>query len=50
MRTFLEWLKEMVGTSAVYDGTKSPDFNWWGAPESMIKPKKKKKKNGQKKQ
>lgn len=33
---FAEWLKqqEMVGTGAIYDGTKSKDFNWWGAPET----------------
>lgn len=35
---------EMAGTGAIYDGTKSPDFQWWGAPQSMIRPKKKKKK------
>ena len=44
MESFKEWLKEMVGVSAIYDGTKGKDFQWWGAPESMIKPKKKKKK------
>lgn len=43
MITFNEWLKkkmqsEMAGTGAIYDGSKSPDFNWWGAPESMGKP------------
>lgn len=40
MIRFKEWLKqqEMVGTGAVYDGTKSPDFNWWGDPESAHKP------------
>lgn len=30
----MNWLKEMVGTSAIYDGTKPKDgdgFNWWGA-------------------
>lgn len=47
--TFKEWIirrefPEMVGTGAIYDGTKSKDFNWWGAPESAIKPKKPKKK------
>ena len=46
---FKEWLvrrefPEMVGTGAIYDGTKSKDFNWWGDPGSEIKPKKKKKK------
>lgn len=45
---FSEWIvrrqyPEMVGTGAVYDGTKSQDFNWWGAPESAVKPKKPKK-------
>ena len=50
VESFKEWLirrqyPEMVGTGAVYDGTKSPDFNWWGAPESAIKPGKKKKKH-----
>ena len=53
MITFFEWMKkqdEMVGTGVVYDGTKSPDFNYWGAPESMGKPyrlRKKKLKEGQ---
>jgi hypothetical protein len=52
---FEEWFlqREMVGTGAVYDGTKpSEDWNWWGAPGSTgvspkkgpIKPKKKRKK------
>lgn len=37
---FREWLiqLEMVGTGAVYDGTKSPDFNWWGDPGSANRP------------
>jgi len=37
-------LVELAGTGpAIYGAIKkSPDFNWWGAPESMIKPKKKK--------
>lgn len=39
----------MVGTGAIYDGTKSPDFNWWGAPESMDHPHKKKKKKKKRK-
>ena len=59
--SFRQWL-EMVGTGAVYDGTKpKEDWNWWGAPgapavsprrgvkiEKDEKPKKrkKKKKNG----
>jgi hypothetical protein len=45
MKTFKEWLKlqEMVGTSAIYDGTKSKDFNWWGCPEIYKKKKRKKK-------
>lgn len=40
---FKEWIKqnEMVGTGAVYDGTESPDFNWWGDPSSANKPIKK---------
>lgn len=43
MIKFTEWLKnkmktEMAGTGAIYDGTKSPDFQWQGAPESMGKP------------
>lgn len=48
--SFKEWLvrrtgvEEMVGTGAIYDGTKSKDFNWWGAPESAVKPRKKRKK------
>jgi hypothetical protein len=50
---FKEWLirrqyPEMVGTGAIYDGTKDPDFNWWGSPESAIKPKKPKKKKRKK--
>ncbi len=37
---FAGWLKqqEMAGTGAVYDGTKSKDFNWWGAPETAGRP------------
>jgi len=34
MKNFIQWLDEMVGTGAVYDGTKPKDgdgFNWWGA-------------------
>jgi len=43
--TFKKWLAEIAGaTYAVYDGTKSSDFQWEGDPKSMIKPKKKKKK------
>jgi hypothetical protein len=30
--SFRKWL-EMVGTGAIYDGTKpKEDWNWWGAP------------------
>ena len=38
--SFKDWLKknEMVGTGAVYDGSKGPDFNWWGDPSSAHKP------------
>jgi hypothetical protein len=37
-------LREMGGsTGAIYDGTKGKDFQWQGAPESMIKPRKHKK-------
>ena len=48
MICFKEWLKrrairEMVGTGAIYDGTKSPDFQWWGSPEKYFKKKHKKK-------
>jgi len=44
--SFAEFVQnEMAGTGAIYDGTKSPDFQWWGAPESMIRSKKKKKKS-----
>lgn len=55
---FKEWLFEMTGTGAVYDGTPpGPDWNWWGAPgttgvspkEGPIMHKKKKKKKGSKK-
>ncbi len=47
MISFKEWIvaREMVGTGAIYDGTKNKDFNWWGAPEYAIKPKKSKKKH-----
>ncbi len=31
IKTFKEWYREMAGTGAIYDGTDSPDFNWWGA-------------------
>jgi hypothetical protein len=42
---FKLWLKEMVGTGAIYDPKVKPvDFQWWGAPESMGKPVKKKNK------
>jgi hypothetical protein len=47
---FKNWLKkhEMVGTSAIYDGSKTydkkRDWNWWGAPESAIKVRSKRKK------
>lgn len=43
MKTFKEWLKEMAGTGAIYNGepaqvsnkgTKHRDYNWWGAPET----------------
>lgn len=34
---------EMCGTGAIYDGTKSPDYNWWGCPEKYHQEKKKKK-------
>jgi hypothetical protein len=44
MKTFRQWLSEMVGTGAIWDGTKSPDFQWWGDPSSAINPKPKKKK------
>ena len=43
MKKFKEWLqvREMGYGSAVYDPKmKHPDFQWAGAPESMIKPKK----------
>lgn len=55
MKTFINWLQEMVGTGAIYDGTKPKDgggFNWWGAvgdplgvsiEGDPIKPKKRKK-------
>lgn len=48
--TFKEWIvwREMAGTGAIYDGTKSPDFNWWGDPKSTIVPKKKRKKKAKK--
>lgn len=42
--TFKKWIEMAGATYAVYDGTKSPDFQWEGDPKSMIKPKKKKKK------
>lgn len=51
--TFTKWLEqmaaEMCGTGAIYDGTKGKDFNWWGCPESAIKPKAEKKKPAKKK-
>ena len=36
--TFKEWLtlNELVGTGAVYDGSRGT-FNWWGAPGSSGK-------------
>jgi hypothetical protein len=43
MISFIEWLKnkkiDEVGgaTGAIYDGSKSPDFQWEGSPESMGK-------------
>jgi len=41
--SFEKFLKnEMVGTNAIYDGKKHHDFQYWGSPQSMIKPKKKK--------
>jgi hypothetical protein len=41
--SFEDFLRnEMAGTGAIYDGTKSPDFQWQGSPKSMIRPKKKK--------
>jgi hypothetical protein len=39
----------MVGTGAIYTGEKTSDFNWWGAPESMIKPRKPRKHRKKKK-
>lgn len=45
MKTFREYIKEMIGTSAVYDGTPDgPDFQWAGDPKSMNPQDKKKKK------
>ena len=53
MKKFSEWLKEMVGTGAIYDPKATGDFNWWGSPGSTgktikgkgpIKKKKKRKK------
>lgn len=48
---FKRWFNEMVGTGAVYDGTKpSEDWNWWGAPGSQgVSPKKGPIKHGKKK-
>ncbi len=39
--SFAEFVKNEA--SAIYDGTKSPDFQWSGSPQSMIRPKKKSK-------
>ena len=33
---FKQWFNEMVGTGAIYDGSKG-EFNWWGAPGSAGK-------------
>jgi hypothetical protein len=49
MISFKQWLGEMVGTGAIYDGTHSPDFNWWGSPEIYHKKNKKKKRKKKKK-
>lgn len=48
MKTFREWLKEMCGTDVVYDGTKSPDFQVWGAPWSATNAPRKKKRKAKK--
>ena len=35
MINFKDWLKETVGTYAIYDPKVKPkDFNWWGSPGS----------------
>lgn len=35
-------LAKFLEAEAVYDGTKSPDFQWWGAPQSAVRPKRRK--------
>ena len=33
MKTFNEWIGEMCGTGAVYDGSgNGKDYQWWGTP------------------
>jgi len=34
--SFKKWFGEMVGTGAIYDGSKGT-FNWWGTPGSTGK-------------
>lgn len=45
MIRFKEWIKKKkFFTDAIYDGTKSPDFQWQGAPPKPKKKNKRKKK------
>lgn len=43
IKSFREFVTEMVGTGAIYDGTPNgKDFQWWGDPKSANPQSKKK--------